>query len=290
MGGMKYIEPLFRPPAEAESLIFQVAYGCPHNRCRFCGMYKGVKYRLRPQDEVLTEIAGAGRRWPDTRRVFLADGDVMALPFERLTACLEALNRAFPRLARVNLYANGSSIMNRSDAELRTLRQLKLNTLYLGLESGCQDVLDLFGKTERVEEMIAAVVRTQELSLKCSVMILVGLGGTLLSSRHAADTVAAVNRMRPKLLSALRYVEIPGMAQPEGYVTLSEYDAVAEMRRMAAGFELDQTVFRANHSSNPLPLAGRFPADKTRLLTELDTELASGELDRRGPGRLPLFL
>ena len=180
--------------------------------------------------------------------------------------------------------------MNRSDAELRTLRQLKLTTLYLGLESGSQDVLDLFGKTECVEEMIAAVVRAQELSFKCSVMILVGLGGALLSSRHAADTVAAVNRMRPKLLSALRYVEIPGIAQPEGYVTLSEYDAVSEMRQMAAGFELDQTVFRANHSSNPLPLAGRFPADQARLLAELDAELASGELDRRGPGRLPLFL
>jgi len=252
-------------------------------------MYKGVKYRLRPESEVLAEIAGAGRRWPDGRRVFLADGDVMALPFERLAAILDALNRAFPRLARVNLYANGSSIMNRSDAELRTLRQLKLNTVYLGLESGCQDVLDLFGKTERVEEMIAAVARVQKLSFKCSVMILVGLGGMLLSSCHATDTVAAVNRMQPKLLSALRYVEIPGMPQPEGYLTLSEYDAVVEMRRMAAGFELGQTVFRANHSSNPLPLAGRFPADQARLLAELDAELASGELDRRGPGRLPLF-
>lgn len=287
---MKYIEPLFRPPAEADSLIFQVAYGCPHNRCRFCGMYKGVRYRLRAEDEVLSEITGAGRRWPDTRRVFLADGDVLALPFERLTTILDALNRAFPKLARVNLYANGSSVMNRSEAQLRELRQLKLTTLYMGLESGSQDVLDLFGKTERVEEMIAAVLRTQLLGFKCSVMILVGLGGALLSSAHAAETVAAVNRMQPRLLSALRYVEIPGMTQPQGYVTLSEYEAVAEMRRMVAGFELDQTVFRANHSSNPLPLSGRFPADQARILAELDAELASGELDRQGPGRLPLFL
>ncbi|MGE4564059.1 MAG: radical SAM protein [Victivallaceae bacterium] len=287
---MKYIEPLFRPPAEADSLIFQVAYGCPHNRCRFCGMYKGVRYRLRPEDEVLTEIAGAARRWPDTRRIFLADGDVMALPFDRLAAILDALTRAFPKLSRVNLYANGSSVMNRSEAQLRELRQLKLNTLYMGLESGSQEVLDLFGKTERVDEMIAAVVQTQLLGFKSSVMILVGLGGALLSSSHAAETVAAVNRMQPRLLSALRYVEIPGMTQPEGYVTLSEYEAVAEMRRMVAGFALDQTVFRANHSSNPLPLAGRFPADQARILAELDAELASGELDRRGPGRLPLFL
>ena len=287
---MKYVEPLFRPPAEADSLIFQVAYGCPHNRCRFCGMYKGVRYRLRPEDEVLAEIAEAGRRWPDERRVFLADGDVMALPFERLAGYLDAMNRAFPKLARVNLYANGSSVMNRNEAELRVLRQLKLTTLYLGLESGSQEVLDLFGKTEQVEEMIAAVIRAQGLSFRCSVMILVGLGGSRQGERHAAGTIAAVNRMQPNLLSALRYVEIPGMAQPEGYETLSEYEAVAELRRMVAGFELERTVFRANHNSNPLPLAGRFPADRVRLLAELDAELASGNLDRQGPGELPLFL
>ena len=103
---MKYEEPLFRPPAEAGSLIFQVAYGCPHNRCRFCGMYKTVRYRLRNRAEVLAEIAGAGKAWPDTRRVFLADGDVMALPSNLLGEYLEAINAAFPHLARINLYAN----------------------------------------------------------------------------------------------------------------------------------------------------------------------------------------
>ena len=115
---MNYQEPLFRPPAEAGSLIFQVAYGCPHNRCRFCGMYKRVRYRLRPEEEVLAEIADAGRRHPGTARVFLADGDCMALPFDRLKRYLEALNRAFPSLARVGSYANGSSIQNRTGEEL----------------------------------------------------------------------------------------------------------------------------------------------------------------------------
>ncbi len=287
---MKYVEPLFRPPAEAESLIFQVAYGCPHNRCGFCGMYKTVKYRLRDRAEVLAEIAGAGRRYPDTKRVFLADGDVMALPFARLAEYLEAVNAAFPRLARVNVYANGSSIAAKSAEELKTLRALRLHTLYMGLESGSQRVLDCFGKTESVEEMIAAVIRAQALEFKCSVMILVGLGGKAFRDEHIAGTVSALNRMRPQLLSALRYIQIPGMALPEGYRAVSELEAVEELRRIIAGLELEHTVFRANHTSNPVPLAGRFPADRTRLLAELDADLASGALDTTGPGHTPMFL
>lgn len=287
---MKYREPLFRPPAEADSLIFQVAYGCPHNGCRFCGMYKGVVYRRRDRGELLAEIAAAGRRYPETGRVFLADGDVMALSGDNLIDCLEALNAAFSRLARVNLYANGSSIAAKSDAELRQLRDLKLNTLYVGLESGCQPVLDGWGKTEAVEIMIAAVVRAQEFGFRASVMILLGLGGRTRREEHIEATAAALNRMQPRLLAALRYIALPGLPPPDGYHPASEYEAVDELRRIVSGLKLERTVFRADHSSNPMPLAGRFPADRERLLAELEAELASGLLDRRGPGRTPLFL
>ena len=287
---MKYVEPLFRPPAEANSLIFQVAYGCPHNQCKFCGMYKGVRYRLRNCEEVLTEIAEAGQQYPTARRIFLADGDVMALPFERLTLYLEAIRAVFPQLARVNSYANGSSIASKSFSQLKALRALQLNTLYLGLESGSQTVLDLFGKTESVEEMISAVTRVQSLGFRCSVMILLGLGGKVLRSEHISKTVETLNRMQPRLLSALRYIPIPGMPGPCGYEPVSEYEAVEELREILAKVMLEQTVFRANHSSNPFPLGGRFPADQARLIAELDIELRSGNLDRRGPGRMPLFL
>ncbi len=284
---MIYEEPLFRPPAEAESLIFQVARGCPHNLCRFCGMYKGVKYRLRGRGEVLAEIAGAGRLYPEVRRIFLADGDVMALPFELLHEYLEALSRAFPQIARVNLYANGSSIASKTDRELAALRSLRLSTLYVGLESGSQNVLDLFGKTESAEEMIATVRRAQALDLKCSVMILTGLGGRVLRKEHIAMTVQALNRMQPKLLSALRFIPVPGLSLPEGYSPVTEFEAESELREIIAGLELEHTVFRANHASNPVPLAGRFPADRPRLLAALDAELSSGGLDRFGPGRIP---
>ena len=128
---IRYREPVFRPPVEADSLIFQIAHGCPHNRCRFCGMYQGVRYAVRDRDEVLAEIAAAGRRHPETPRVFLADGDAMVLSFDRLREILAALNAAFPRLTRVNLYANGSSILAKGEAQLCELRSLKLNTLYM---------------------------------------------------------------------------------------------------------------------------------------------------------------
>lgn len=284
---MKYIEPLFRPPAEAESLIFQVAYGCPHNTCRFCGMYKTVKYHLRSESELLEEIRDAGRKYSDVRRIFLADGDVMAMPFERLVRILDEINRNFPRLARINMYANGSSILLKTVPQLQMMRERKVHTLYMGLESGSQEVLDRFGKTERVDEMTAAVRLAQENGFRMSVMILLGLGGRVWREEHIAGTIQSLNRMQPALLSALRYIRIPGLRLPEGYVPPTEYETVEELRRIVAGLELEHTVFRANHTSNPLPLSGRFPADREKLVHQLDCELDSGRLDRTGPGTEP---
>lgn len=285
---MHYTDRLFRPPAEAESLIFQVALGCPHNTCRFCGMYKGVPYRVRPQAEVLAEFEWAARRYPEERRIFLADGDVMALSFERLRALLEALNRLFPRLARVNVYANGSSILAKSDAELHALRQLKLDTLYVGLESGDEELLRKVEKGETAAGMCEAVRRAQGAGFKCSVMVLLGLGGGAGSARHADATAAVLNRMQPRLLSALRFVEVPGTAMHEGYRMSTEFEAVGELIRLLRGLELERTVFRANHTSNPVPLEGRLPKDRDALVAALEEMLP--RLDRKGPGMLPLML
>jgi radical SAM superfamily enzyme YgiQ (UPF0313 family) len=286
----KYKEPLFRPPAEAESLIFQVARGCPHNTCRFCGMYKGVQYSQRDIEETLQEFIETASLYPDIRRIFLADGDVMMLPFATLKTYLTALNSLFPRLARVNVYANGSSILDKSPKELDELRKLKLNTLYLGLESGSQKVLDLVAKGENVEQMIEAVNLAQEHGLRCSVMILLGLGGKKYSKEHAELTANALNKMQPRLLSALRFVQVPGTRMFDGFEAVSEHEAVKELRDIIAGLELDKTVFRANHRSNPTPLEGRFPHNKNDLLELLDSQLQSNIFDKNGPGLTPIFL
>jgi len=285
---MKYTERLFRPPAEANSLIFQVAYGCPHNTCRFCAMYKGVPYKLRSQDELFAEFDQASRIYPQTRRIFLADGDVMLLSFERLSRMLVELNRLFPRLARVNLYANGSSIAAKTDDELRELRRLKLTTLYMGLESGDEELLLKVDKGETAEGMCAAVQRAQSAGFKCSVMVLLGIAGSTDSDQHADATAALLNRMQPRLLSALRFVDVPGTNMYPGFHSVTEFQAVSELLRILRNLELKKTVFRANHSSNPVPLEGRFPKDRNLLVAQLETLLPL--LDRNGPGQLPFSL
>lgn len=287
---IKYVEPVFRPPAEADSLIFQVAYGCPHNSCRFCGMYKTVRYTQRAMTEIIDEFSSAAARYPHTRRVFLGDGDALHLPFSHLHSMLLHLNNVFPRLSRVNIYANGSSILKRSTEELQELKRLKLNTLYMGLESGDQDLLDKVNKHEKVEDMIQAVNTAQACGLKASVMILLGLAGKHGSAQHAEKTATALNLMQPRLLSALRFVKVPGIRMFEEYEAVTEYQAVSELLLIIDELALDRTVFRANHSSNPIPLEGRFPQDKQKLREELRRILQSPGLDRNGPGHLPLYL
>ena len=286
---------LFRPPAEGDSLILRVADGCPHNACAFCAMYKGVPYRVREPAEVRRDLEAARRDWPDAGRIFLADGDVMALPFTRLRDLLDDLNARFPRLARVGVYANGSSILAKSDAELRALRERKLHTLYLGLESGDETTLRRMHKGETAAGMTEAVRRAQSCGLRLSVMILTGVAGRDRSAAHAAATAAVLNRMQPRLLSALRCTPIPGTAlhaaiAAGAFQPLTEHEAVAELRAILAGLELAGTVFRANHASNSVPLEGRLPKDRTALLAALDALLAADVLDRQTPGPTPWCL
>jgi len=282
---------LFRPPAEADSLILRVADGCPWNGCTFCGMYKGVPYKFHGEKRAEREFAKAAKRWPEARRIFLADGDVMNLCFQSLETMLISLNEKFQQLARVSLYANGASILAKTDDELRHLKKLKLHTLYMGLESGDNETLRAVNKRESAETMIEAGLRAQAAGLRMSVMVLIGLAGELRSGQHAKATAAALNKMQPRLLSALRLVTTPNTPlYKSGFKMITEYDAVAELRGMIRGLELEQTVFRADHSSNIVPLEARFPKDKERLLTQLDALLASGALDKNSPGRLPWSL
>ncbi len=293
---------LFRPPAEADSLIIRVADGCPWNGCTFCGMYKGVPYKFQGLEKAEREFSRVARlhsqaagkawkQWPDARRIFLADGDVMHLDFQTLETMLVSLNEKFQGLARVSVYANGASILAKTDDELRRLKELKLHTLYMGLESGDNETLRAVNKRESAEEMIEAGLRAQSAGLRMSVMVLIGLAGKERSLEHARATAEAVNQMQPRLLSALRLVTTPNTSlYHSGFKMITEYDAVAELREMIQGLELEQTVFRADHSSNIVPLEARFPKDKGRLLSQLDALLASGQLDKNSPGRLPWSL
>ena len=258
-------------------------------------MYKAVPLRFQSLEEMEKTVSKARKTYPAARRIFLADGDVMALPFEHLKALLEIVQTNFPRLARVNLYANGHSILQKSEAELRELRALRLDTLYMGLESGHEPTLRAVKKRESAEEMIQAGKRAQAAGLKMSVMVLTGLGGQANSPAHAIATAKVLNQMQPRLLSALRVIPIPGTPlyqdeQAGNFAQLTEFQALEELHKMIQALELKSTVFRANHSSNILPMEGRFPKDKQRLIAQLDALLASGTLDRRSPGPPPLSI
>ena len=284
--------PLYRPPAEAYSLILQVERGCPYNKCTFCGMYRGMQYQKLPVNEIRELIALESRGNPNARRIFLADGDVMRRPFDELLEILKLLNQHFPRLARVSLYASGTAIATKSAEELRTLRSLKLHTLYMGLESGDNQILKNCNKGETAAKMVEAGIMSQKNGLRMSVMILLGLGGTDLSNQHAENTAKALNLMQPRLLSALRVVPVASTELYDdvangNFNMLSEQGVVQELRQIIDGLDMQSTVFRANHGSNVIPLEGRLPKDKTRLLTELDALINSNMLDHNSPGIMP---
>lgn len=284
---------MFRPPAEAGSILVRVADGCPHNACAFCAMYRGVPYREHAMEDIERSIAGAARLQPDARRVFLADGDVLALPAAALGAILQRLRTAFPRLSRVNCYASGQALAAKTDAELAELRRAGLHTLYLGLESGAQEVLDAMAKAGTVEAMVDGCRRAMGEGLSVSVMVLLGVGGRDLSAVHARQTAAALNAMQPDLLSFLRLVPVPGTPlwrriESGRFRQLTEEESVREARAILAGLDLRRTVFRADHGSNVLLQAGRLPRDRDALLAELDELLRCGVLDGEGPGPGPM--
>ncbi len=279
---MRYHGTVIRPPSEAESYILQVTYGCSHNGCTFCGTYRDKPFRPRPLDDVLQDIAMAGARLPETRRVFLADGNALFLPTGRLIEIIEALDTAFPLLRRVGIYASARDILAKTDAELATLAQRKLQIVYLGLESGSDEVLRRVNKGIGPAEMIEGVHKLRRAGIRASVIALLGLGGRELSREHARETGRVVAAMDPEYLSMLTLMLVPGTELhrqwQRGEFALPEpLELLAELREVVAQLDgLSRCVFRTNHASNYLPLAGTLSRDKPRLLAALDEALARG--------------
>ena len=281
---MRYEGNIIRPPSEADSYLLQITYGCSHNECTFCGTYP-TKFRVRPLDEVLTDIALAHKYIPQTRRVFLCDGDAMRLPTSHLLKILKALNMAFPDLQRVGIYTNARDILKKTDAELTELAQAKLTIAYLGLESGNDEILKRVNKGATAQEMINAVRKAQDAGIKMSVIGLIGLGGPELSREHAIDTAKTANAMNPRYFSLLTLMLVPGTPLTDDYEKgkfklLEPEEMVKEIRLVVENLDSEHTIFRANHASNYAPLAGTFNKDKARLLAEIDKYLR-GERDFR---------
>ena len=269
-----YIEPVFRPPSEAHSLILPVTNGCSWNKCTFCDMYTAEqkKFRARDEEQVLEEIRRCGEQMI-VQRVFLADGDAMVLPTHRLLRILEAIAEHMPEVHRVTSYCLPRNLRRKSVEDLKLLREAGLRMLYVGAESGDDEVLRRVNKGETFDSTAEALLKAKEAGLKTSVMILNGLGGQSLSEQHAENSARLMNLAQPDYLSTL-VVSFPNgleryREQFPDFEPLDQQQLFLEMERFLSPLELNDTVFRSDHASNYLVLKGVLGRDKQRMLAQV---------------------
>lgn len=278
---LRYVEPVFRPPSEAESLILPVTDGCSWNKCTFCEMYTAPQkaFRARDEAEVLDSIRWCGERYgDDVRRVFLADGDALVLPTRRLLAILAAIRMHLPAVRRISSYCLPRNLRKKSQAEIDELAAAGLSMVYVGAESGDDDVLAAVNKGETFASTVEALEKLGAAGITRSVMILNGLGGQALSAQHADNSARLLNATQPEYLATL-VVSFPmGDARLRagfpGWAPLGQRELFVEMERFLAGLALRRTVFRSDHASNWLILKGTLGTDKERLLAEIRRAIA----------------
>lgn len=271
----RYIEPLFRPPSEARSLIFQITVGCSQNRCRFCGMYKGKKFHVRPLGEILAEIAEIPAHYrPRIDRVFLADGDALVYPYDDLCAILDALTNTFSGLTRIASYASPNSLTTKSPEQLTVLRAKRLKILYFGLESGDDETLLAVNKGFDSARMAELALLAREAGMKLSVTAILGLAGRERSLQHARATAEWVNRVSPEYFSLLTMFHRHNDDFVRSLRQCTRRELMLEAREMMVNLHPAKTILRSNHVSNFLNLAGSYPKDRDRLIADVDSALA----------------
>ncbi len=284
---MRYEGQIYRPPCEAGSLIIQATIGCPWNRCTFCAMYKDRKYRLRPFDEVVADLHEGGRQFPGVSSLFLADGNAIALPTEHLLGLLQTARDAFPRLDHVGAYGGTRFILLKSLEELRSLRAAGLTAVYLGLESGDDEVLRRVKKGVTSAQVVEAARRLSEAGFPVSLYVLVGLGGLDRYREHALATAAAINAarpdvVRPRTLYIQEDTPLWHQRRRGAFVEVGPREALEEVRLLLEHVRVP-TLLVSDHITNYLPLQGRLPEDRDRLLAAIDRTLAGADLSRLRP-------
>ena len=282
---MRYFGSVYRPPSEARSLIVQVTYGCSHNTCAFCSMYKEKQFRLRPMEEILEDFRMARQAYSVVRRIFLADGDALIRPAADLERILESIAELFPECERVTCYASPSSIHKRTPAELLRLRERNLTMVYMGLESGCDQVLKKMRKGHTAADIVAAGQKINAAGIELSVTAISGLGGVELWREHAMDTAAALSAMKPAYIGLLTLMVEPGTplydwVRKGEFTLLDSRQVLEETALLIAQLDCEGAVFRMNHASNYLTLKGTLNEDKQALLQRIHSAM-SGRTDLR---------
>ncbi|MBI4495672.1 MAG: radical SAM protein [Deltaproteobacteria bacterium] len=284
---MEYEGIVIRPPSEAESLILQATLGCSHNRCTFCPTYKGRRFRMKDLRALRQEIdeAALGGLF---RKVFLADGDALMMPQGQLVLILEYLKEKIPGLRRVGIYGNAKSILRKTPDKLRELKRRGLGIVYLGVETGDEELLEKVAKGATRAQMVEAGRRVEEAGITLSVTVLLGLGGVEGSQRHARATARILSEIDPTFASALTLMVVPGTplyreAEAGRFRLPSPFQLLEELGTIISQARFSRCYFTANHASNYLPLRARLPKDQEETVRLIQEVIASGDGSRLRP-------
>jgi radical SAM superfamily enzyme YgiQ (UPF0313 family) len=280
---LNYDFPLYRPPAEADNLIIQVTLGCSHNNCTFCSMYKSKKYIKRELDELKNEIDEFSSIYPNTIKIFLADGDALSAPTQYLLEILKYLEQKFPKLRRVSCYASAGNILDKNEEELTELKNNKLTLIYYGIETGSDTLLKKINKGVNAQDMINSLNLASKVGIKISATFILGLGGKKYSKEHIEKSAKLVNQTNITYLSTLQLgldedVKDRFYKQFENFKHLDDMAIVKEQKKFISKLNpQNKIIFRSNHASNALPLSGNLPKDKEKLIETINLSLQMGE-------------
>ncbi|MCF6339768.1 MAG: radical SAM protein [Sulfurimonas sp.] len=280
---LEYSFPLFRPPSEANNIIIQVTLGCSYNNCSFCSMYKTKSYQVRNLEDIQKDIESLALSYPDATKVFLADGDALSLKNEQLLTILKQLQKLFVKLRRVSLYASAQNILNKSKKELEALVENKLNLIYYGVETGSDTVLKKITKGVSQSEIINSLNLAHEAGMKISATVILGIGGDKYSNLHIKESAKVINSTKVNYLSTLQL----GLEEDtkeifykhfNDFNMLDDYQLLHEQKNFLKLLNpSNKIIFRSNHASNALHLAGILPKNKNRLIQELEQALLLGK-------------
>ena len=270
---------IWRPPSEARSLILQATVGCSHNRCTFCISYLEKEFRIKTLEEIKGDIIKVKPYYPDPKRIFLADGNALVIPTDDLVRILELLYSEFSTLERVGIYGGPQDILHKSPEEFTKLKEAGLGIIYLGVESGLNELLLHVRKGANARQMLDAGRRVVDSGIPLSAIIILGLGGKAQSHEHAKETGKLLSEMEPAYIGALTLMLVKGTdtyeeVQRGELEPLDPMGVVAELKVLVENLDVKDCVFRANHASNYVIARGTLPGDKERILIELDEVLS----------------
>ncbi|WP_353097566.1 radical SAM protein [Tissierella praeacuta] len=283
---MRYEGSLYRPPSEAYSLIIQATIGCTHNKCTFCSMYKDKKFRIRNTNEILEDLQMGRERYKYVKRIFIADGDALAIKTEELIKILSFIKEQFPECERVGVYGSPKAILSKSNEELKKLKSLGLGIIYLGVESGSEKILKDINKGVTRAEMVEAGRRIVKSDIELSITLISGIGGNVNSHEHALESAKIINEINPSYVGLLTLLVEEGTplydeVQNQRFTLLTPKEVLLETKEMVENLNVNNCIFRSNHASNYVALKGTLPKDKDLILSQIDEGLQIANLEEK---------